>query len=66
LVKAYSDTHPRLHYADIVPPMMGADGQPRPELFVADRLHLSPAGYDEWTRVLTPLIVAVRSAAGRP
>jgi lysophospholipase L1-like esterase len=64
LVKAYADAHPRLHYVDIVPPMMGADDQPRPELFVADRLHLSPAGYDEWTRVLATVIAAVRSTAG--
>ena len=26
--------------------VLGPDGQPRPELFVADQLHFSAAGYD--------------------
>ena len=63
LVKAYSESRPRLHYADIVPATLGSDGQPRPELFLADRLHLSPAGYDAWTTVLRATLQAVRPAA---
>lgn len=39
-------------YVDMATPMLGPDGQPRPELFVEDRLHMSPAGYDLWTRLL--------------
>jgi len=38
----------RLLYVDIVPAMLGSDGQPPPELFVKDMLHLSPAGYKIW------------------
>jgi lysophospholipase L1-like esterase len=30
------------------------DGRPRPELFLEDGLHLSPAGYELWTRLLEP------------
>jgi len=30
---------------DLAPAMLGPDGQPRPELFVEDRLHLSADGY---------------------
>jgi lysophospholipase L1-like esterase len=62
-VRAYSDGHPRLHYADIVPATLASDGQPRPELFLADRLHLSAAGYDAWTTVLRATLDAVRPAA---
>ena len=29
-----------------------ADGTPRPELFVKDRLHLSEAGYDLWAKLI--------------
>lgn len=59
-VKTYSAANPRLHYADIAPPMLGADGKPRPELFVQDGLHMTPAGYDAWTKVLAPAIAAAR------
>lgn len=44
-------------YVDVWAPMLGADGQPRPELFVADELHLSPAGYELWTKLVRPHLV---------
>ncbi|HUG93383.1 MAG TPA: D-alanyl-D-alanine carboxypeptidase/D-alanyl-D-alanine-endopeptidase [Planctomycetaceae bacterium] len=44
----------RLQFVDIVEPMLGHDGQPRPELFVADGLHLSAAGYRLWASLLEP------------
>lgn len=31
---------------------LGEDGMPKDELFISDRLHLSPAGYDLWTKRL--------------
>lgn len=52
LVKAQCDKDKRLEYVDIVPGMLGADGQPRPELFVKDGLHLSAAGYAVWKEAL--------------
>lgn len=41
-------------FVDVWPAMLGDDGQPRPELFVADKLHLSPQGYEVWTKLLQP------------
>lgn len=46
----------RFAFADIYTPMLGTDGQPRPELFVQDMLHMNPAGYAVWTPVVGPLI----------
>ncbi|MBI5761170.1 MAG: hypothetical protein HZA46_21815 [Planctomycetales bacterium] len=43
-------------FADVWPAMLGDDGQPRPELFVADKLHLSPQGYEVWTKLLRPYL----------
>ena len=41
------------YWIDIYEAMLGADGKPRRELYEADGLHLSPAGYRLWTeRVL--------------
>jgi hypothetical protein len=44
----------RLRFVDVWHPMLDAKGEPRPELFVADRLHMNPAGYAIWT----PLVAA--------
>jgi len=46
----------RLRYIDIFPPMLGADGQPRAELFREDGLHLNAAGYKLWAEVLRPTL----------
>ena len=40
-------------YLDVVPDMLGADGQPRPELFIADHLHMNADGYRIWTAHVT-------------
>jgi lysophospholipase L1-like esterase len=41
-------------YVDVWPPMLGQDGTPKPELFVEDGLHMTPAGYTIWTAVIAP------------
>lgn len=41
-----------LEFIDTFPLLLGADGQPRPECFVADKLHLSEAGYDVVTSAI--------------
>ena len=41
---------------DVFTPMLGADGKPRPELFVEDGLHLTPEGYALWTRALAAIL----------
>ena len=49
LIAAECATEPRrLAFLNIWQPMLGADGRPRPELYVADKLHLTPAGYTIW------------------
>jgi lysophospholipase L1-like esterase len=35
-------------YLDVFTPMLGDDGLPRSELFIADGLHMSAAGYAVW------------------
>ena len=57
LIAADCATAPqRLAFLDIWQPMLGPDGLPRPELYVADKLHLTPAGYAVWTPLLAPLL----------
>lgn len=56
-IKAYIDRHPQhLHYVEVGQAMLGADGKPRPELYVEDNLHMTPEGYAIWTRLLEPYL----------
>ena len=45
---------PGLDFVDVYTPMLGADGQPRPELYQPDGLHPSPAGYELWADLIRP------------
>jgi len=56
LVKRYVMRNKRLKYVDVFNPMLGANGHPRPELFVDDSLHMSPAGYALWTHILQRVV----------
>jgi lysophospholipase L1-like esterase len=58
-VRALSASRPRLHFVDVAPPMLGADGQPRPELFVEDGLHMTPAGYEIWNGLVSRALTSV-------
>ena len=42
----------RVEYLDVFSHMLGPDGQPRPEIFSADRLHMNREGYVLWTRIV--------------
>ncbi|MEI7730932.1 MAG: SGNH/GDSL hydrolase family protein [Verrucomicrobiota bacterium] len=45
LVAAYVQQTPLTKYIDTYAMSLGADGQPRPDLFIADQLHFNAAGY---------------------
>ena len=45
-----------VEFIDVATPMLGADGQPRPELFIDDRLHMNGAGYALWREVVAPYL----------
>ena len=55
-VKHLCAADPRLEFVDTNPAMLGADAQPRLELYSADRLHMSPAGYAVWKALVAPVV----------
>lgn len=55
--KAIADAHDNIFYVDTSEGMLNEDGKPRPELFIADKLHLTEEAYDEWTKQLRPYLV---------
>jgi lysophospholipase L1-like esterase len=46
LEAAYLKGRPHCAFIDVWDIVLGPDGQPRPELFVADKLHFNEAGYE--------------------
>jgi hypothetical protein len=56
LIAADCAKDPRRTFVDVATPMLDAQGKSRPELFQADMLHMKPAGYEIWTKVLTPYL----------
>ncbi|MES2695672.1 MAG: SGNH/GDSL hydrolase family protein [Verrucomicrobiota bacterium] len=53
LIAAECAKDQRLRFVDIWKPMLNEKGEPRPELFVKDMLHMNPAGYEVWTPYVT-------------
>jgi lysophospholipase L1-like esterase len=53
LVRAEIEKRPGAYYVDVFDAML-ANGEPRPELYLEDGLHLSRSGYDLWSRLLEP------------
>lgn len=43
-------------FVDVFSPMLGPQEQPRPELYLADSLHMTRTGYLLWRRLLTPVV----------
>lgn len=41
-------------YVDLFPSMLTPEGEPRPELFLDDGLHLNPDGYRLWREIVAP------------
>lgn len=56
LLRAEAQAWDGVAFIDVSTPMLDAQGRPRESLFVEDRLHLNPAGYALWKRVITPYL----------
>jgi hypothetical protein len=56
LIRDYIVAGKNLVYADLWPGSIGADGMPKPELYVEDKLHSSAMGYALRTDLLRPLL----------
>jgi lysophospholipase L1-like esterase len=54
LVEQYTRERPRLSFINVFPHMLGPDGQPLPDIYLADRLHMNAKGYALWTSLVKP------------
>ncbi len=52
LVRAWANEQKAVGVIDVVTPLLGKDGKPRPELYEKDELHVSAAGYKLWAKAV--------------
>lgn len=56
MVKAEIKKHKRIQFADLASKMLGANGKPLPDIYVADNLHMNANGYKIWKKNLLPFL----------
>ncbi|HEY9255548.1 MAG TPA: SGNH/GDSL hydrolase family protein [Stenotrophomonas sp.] len=54
LVREAAGKFAKVDFLDVYTPMLDANGQPRPELFREDQLHMTADGYAIWRKVVGP------------
>jgi lysophospholipase L1-like esterase len=65
-IEALADAHPSLVYVDGATTFLATGSPPDAGLFVADGLHLSPAGYTLWAEAILPVVRAHVPESARP
>jgi lysophospholipase L1-like esterase len=56
LMREYISTQQNMDYVDVFKPMVNKDGSYGTELFVSDKIHMTPEGYKIWSKVLKPYL----------
>ena len=56
LIADHSAKDKRLHFVDVSKVMLGKNGQPLPDIWLKDKLHMNAAGYARWTKLLTHIL----------
>lgn len=52
LVRDYAAYRTGLSFVDVHSAMLGTDGQPKPDIYIADELHMNARGYAIWKRLV--------------
>jgi lysophospholipase L1-like esterase len=64
LIAAWSETQPALYVLDTGSALLNAAGEPDPDNYVFDGLHLSEQGYAIWTGLIKPPLLAELGLGG--
>lgn len=56
-IRRFLSTQQRTTFVDVYAAMLRADGQPKPELFLNDSLHMNATGYKIWQQKLKPVLI---------
>jgi lysophospholipase L1-like esterase len=55
-IREYIAKQNNIQYVDITPLMLNADGKPRTDIFLNDKLHMNQDGYKLWQKALEPYL----------
>ena len=66
LINDYIAHNDDLLFIDVFTPMLNPEGEPRPELFIQDGLHLNEKGYALWASIIEPVLDKYDSAGDKP
>jgi lysophospholipase L1-like esterase len=58
LIEARTRSDPRLRFIDLTDELLGPDGKPDRSLYRLDKLHPNQKGYQRWTAVIRPRLLA--------
>jgi len=64
-MQAYAASHPGVEFVDVNPVLFNADGTSRLDLFMGDQLHLRPRAYEEFAKILKPVLTRALNPPGR-
>ena len=65
LIREWSASQLHLYFIDTAADLLGDDGVPNPENYIIDGLHLSDKGYEIWTGIIKPRLIADFPASGK-
>ena len=57
LIRSFLAQEKQTAFVDVYSLMLDKDGKPMEDLFVEDRLHMNPKGYEIWRKALLPVIL---------
>jgi lysophospholipase L1-like esterase len=63
LIRDWAMTRKSVAFLDVVPAMLDAQGQPKPDLFIEDGLHMNAKGYALWVAQVSPWLAGHAMAA---
>jgi len=55
-MQKFAERNSHVQFVDVNPVLLNADGTSRTELFMNDQQHLRPAAYEEFTKILKPVL----------
>jgi lysophospholipase L1-like esterase len=56
LIKKYLESEKNTKFINVWNAMLGADGNPLPDIFIGDKLHMNEKGYAIWKKIIAPYL----------
>ncbi|MHA7129938.1 GDSL-type esterase/lipase family protein [Algoriphagus namhaensis] len=57
LMEEYAQANDGVQFVDVWRAMLDDNGEPKGDIFIMDRLHMNPKGYEIWAEIFRPYVV---------